>query len=102
MLIKTYSLRPHCVSCWTIYTLQNDTRTLQCQITFVTKERIHVRLLRFDFLVHVSVTHVYFGSCKMGAAMIPFFLGFDATPMSKRIPTFRRYVVPSFSRINKS
>ena len=32
MLIKTYSLRPHCVSCWTTYILQDDTRTLQCQV----------------------------------------------------------------------
>ena len=30
MLIKIYSLRPYFVSCWTIYILQNDTRTLQC------------------------------------------------------------------------
>ena len=34
MLIKTYSLNPHCVSCWTIYILQNDTRTLQCKVNF--------------------------------------------------------------------
>ena len=32
MLIKTYSIRPHCVSCWTVYILQDDTRTLQCQV----------------------------------------------------------------------
>ena len=32
MLIKTYSLRPHCVSCWTAYVLQDDTRSLQCQV----------------------------------------------------------------------
>ena len=31
MLIKTYSLRPHCVSGWTAYVLQDDTRSLQCQ-----------------------------------------------------------------------
>ena len=34
MLIKTYSLRPHCVSCWTTYILKDDTRTLQCQVTY--------------------------------------------------------------------
>ena len=32
MLIKTYSLRPHCVSCWTTYILQDDTWSLQCQV----------------------------------------------------------------------
>ena len=38
MLIKTYSLRPHCVSCWTAYILQDDTRSLQCQhLKFVDK-----------------------------------------------------------------
>ena len=31
MLNKTYSLRPHCVSCWTTCLLQDDTRNLQCQ-----------------------------------------------------------------------
>ena len=31
MLNNTYSLRPHCVSCWTAYILQDDTRSLQCQ-----------------------------------------------------------------------
>ena len=31
MLNKTYSLRPHCVSCWTTHTLQDDTRSIQCQ-----------------------------------------------------------------------
>ena len=31
MLTKTYSLRPHCVSCWTTYILQDDTQFLQCQ-----------------------------------------------------------------------
>ena len=25
-------LRQHCVSCWTTYILQDDTRTLQCQV----------------------------------------------------------------------
>ena len=29
---QTYSLRPHCVSCWTTYILQDDTRSLQCQV----------------------------------------------------------------------
>ena len=29
---KTYSLRPHCVSCWTTYILQDDTRSLQCEV----------------------------------------------------------------------
>ena len=35
MLNKTYSLRPHCVSCWTayVYILQYDTRSLQYQDT---------------------------------------------------------------------
>ena len=32
MLNKTYSFRPHCVSCWTIYILQDDTRSLQYQV----------------------------------------------------------------------
>ena len=32
MLNKTYSLRPHCVSCcYYIYILQDDTPSLQCQ-----------------------------------------------------------------------
>ena len=35
MLNKTYSLRPHCVSCWTTYILQDDTRFLQCQDKFL-------------------------------------------------------------------
>ena len=34
MLNKTYSLRPYCVSCWTAYILQDDTRSLQCQDNF--------------------------------------------------------------------
>ena len=33
VLIKTYSLRQHCVSCWTTYIVQDDTRTLQYQVT---------------------------------------------------------------------
>ena len=32
---KSYSLRPHCVSCWTTYILQDDTRTLQCQVSLL-------------------------------------------------------------------
>ena len=31
MLNKTEPLRPHCVSCWTTYILQDDTWNLQCQ-----------------------------------------------------------------------
>ena len=31
VLNKTYSLRPHCISCWTIYVLQDGTRSLQCK-----------------------------------------------------------------------
>ena len=31
MLNKTHSLRPHCVSCWTTYILQDDIQTIQCQ-----------------------------------------------------------------------
>ena len=29
---QTYSLRPHCVACWTAYILQDDTRSLQCLV----------------------------------------------------------------------
>ena len=37
MLIKAYSLKPRCVSRWTIYIyiLQNGARTLQCQVNVV-------------------------------------------------------------------
>ena len=34
LLIKTYSVKPHCVSRWTRYIYyKNDTRTLQCQVS---------------------------------------------------------------------
>ena len=34
MLITTYSLRPHCVSRWTAYILQDDTRALQWKVKY--------------------------------------------------------------------
>ena len=34
VLNKTYTLRPHCLSCWTTYILQDDTRSVQCQVNF--------------------------------------------------------------------
>ena len=42
MLIKTYTLRPHCVSCWTAYILQDDTRSLQCQLFHMFLNKIDV------------------------------------------------------------
>ena len=33
MLNKTYSLKSLCVSCWTAYILQDDTRSLQYQVS---------------------------------------------------------------------
>ena len=55
MLIKTYSLRPHCVSCWTIYILQNDTRTLQCQVKI-----LFIRIVHLFGPLHIIIYNTLF------------------------------------------
>ena len=54
MLIKTYSLWPHCVFCWTTYILQNDTRTLQYQVwsLFLQRTPLNVPVHKIPFLLH--------------------------------------------------
>ena len=55
MLIKTYSLRPHCVSCWTTYIVQDDTRSLQCQVNV---EAYVLVITVFDIIVQSLVKSV--------------------------------------------
>ena len=51
MLIKTYSLRPHCVSCWTTCILQDDSRTLQCQVK---RTEVSIRIMARSVIMSLN------------------------------------------------
>ena len=53
MLIKTYPLRTHCVSCWTTYILQDDTRSQQCQVKIAVSVSTFLHLSFFSSIIPV-------------------------------------------------